>query len=377
MPYPMYHGFIERLARKVVTRVIKDGIALDQSIKEVIHFADLDRQQTLYLCSVLQDYNMPYNGDPNNYFFTEKEMGKDFPNTQNGYVVYASDQNKMKKIFAAMDRLKKAGISDDGLMDMNPFLEDLIAIANSYKEKAHEIATGLENQEVSQEENELALAAKDNSKKVTAAENAEVEKANVENVQNLLEEPKDDLTVEDEPQEKGVDLDLGDSSAGDDLTVDDSDASMDLGGEVKATIKPSPSELMEEVKSAPKWDVKNMLSISKAESFYKGLKEQLEAVIYNENIDVDMELLNQYDKVRQHIDSELDKISDAQKEKDKLEEKETDLEQEFNEGEEKPTEEMIVQDENAPEGETDLGGEKPSLEEISNEKPTASEIVGK
>lgn len=99
---------------------------------------------------------------------------------------------------------------------------------------------------------------------------------------------------------------------------------------LNVTISPLPSELMEQAQGGPKWEISNLLSINKAEKYYTELKKQLEDVaINNPNISMDLESDAKYDKVRNMIDAELEKIGQAIKGKEKIEKKEDKLEQEI------------------------------------------------
>lgn len=105
------------------------------------------------------------------------------------------------------------------------------------------------------------------------------------------------------------------------------------GEEVNVQVTPSPSELIEAAKQGPEWDIKNMLSLTKAQKYYESLKEQLENVVYNENLMMDLSSVEKYDKVRSMIDAELEKIDQAVKGKKKIENKEQELEENVEEKE--------------------------------------------
>ncbi len=122
--------------------------------------------------------------------------------------------------------------------------------------------------------------------------------------------PAEENAIEvEEPTEEGMD-----SGAGDAMNVE---------------ITPTPNELMELAKQGPAWEIQNMLSINKAEEYYNQLKKQLEEVAFNPNIKIDLNGIAKYDKVRNMIDAEINKIQDASKGKEKLEKKEEKLEQEI------------------------------------------------
>ncbi len=127
--------------------------------------------------------------------------------------------------------------------------------------------------------------------------------------------------------------------------------------EVHATITPLPSELMEQAKNGPKWEINNLLSINKAEKYYTELKKQLEDVaINNPNINIDMEGNKKYDEVRNQIDAELGKIKEAIKGKEKIEKKEDKLETEL-----KPQETVSV--------------EEPAIENLGEQKAVAPQGI--
>jgi hypothetical protein len=132
--------------------------------------------------------------------------------------------------------------------------------------------------------------------------------------------PAPDLTVEEpEVPEAGAE----------DLTVEEGDDMGGDAGQVNVEVTPSPSELMQMAKEGPQWEIQNMLSINKAEEYYNQLKKELEAVVFNPNIKIDLNGIAKYDKVRNMIDGELNKIKEATKGKEKLEKKEEKLEEEI------------------------------------------------
>ena len=85
-----------------------------------------------------------------------------------------------------------------------------------------------------------------------------------------------------------------------------------------------------------------MLSLTKAQKYFEALKESLEAVVYNENLKMDLDSVEKYDKVRAMIDGELERIDEAVKGKKKIEGKEQQLEDDVEEAsiEDAPVEEM-------------------------------------
>ena len=116
--YPSYHSLVDKLAAKVITRIVTDGVSMEDAIKEAVNYADLSKQQTIHLCFTLQDYGLVYNGEPKDYFYTPSDMGKGFPSTQNGYVVYANKTSKYEPLFEAVHQLKTAGFSNEEIMMM-------------------------------------------------------------------------------------------------------------------------------------------------------------------------------------------------------------------------------------------------------------------
>lgn len=133
------------------------------------------------------------------------------------------------------------------------------------------------------------------------------------------------------PEVPGAGLDAlpAEEAGAADLTVDEAPAE-EIGGEVNVDVTPSPSELMQMAKEGPQWEIQNMLSINKAEEYYNQLKKELEAVVFNPNIKMDLNGIAQYDKVRNSIDGELNKIKEAIKGTEKIEKKQEKLEEEIN-----------------------------------------------
>ena len=408
MAHPPYHALVEKLAAKVITRVVKDGISLSNAITEAVKFAELDRQQTIHMCSLLQDYGMVYNGDHNNYFFMPEDMGKDFPNTPNGYVVYANKKNKnMDKVFDTIAQFKKAGLTDEEIVAFNPniapILEAVSQIESNYLGIVEDLRSGVspeqaempqfswqgEKEEVKPftpfgaeqpiENLQMAASAKRGSFFKQAQEEAEVDTATPENLKKSLQDANKEAAPaeggdadmgdlgdlggdEDAPKEEGIDEDLGGlegDAGGEEFEVSDESG-------VKATVRPSPSDLESEVSSAPKWEVDNILSIQVAENYYGSMRKKLDAVVFNENIMLDEESIKKYDAVRQKIDEQLEKIKDAQKETKKVEKKENELEQEFEVGGEEGGEE-VGKEEKSPEEEIPT---EELLVEGPEEKPT-------
>jgi hypothetical protein len=402
--YPAYHSLIQKLAGKIITRVVKNGAPLSSAIKDVIDFADLDRQQIIHLCSILQEYNMPYNGDPMDFFRMSEDMGKNFPNPADGYVVYASS-GSMQPVFTAIDQLKEAGFTSKQIVAMNEELGPIVdtmdqadsaseedsnedvapsgeerqkliasfmsSISSDYAfademdaisdEAINELQQALDKVEriegstqttIAPAEEEFALAASSRIKNLKKAQLEDVapteggevaaEEPNPENIKGLLDEANAPEGGDEAATGGGLDLgDTGTDDAGD-LGLGD-----DLGGEegsVSAKVSPAPSELKERLSSKPEWSIDNILSIQQAEKFLEGIRKDMEAVVFNENIILDQDSVKQYDDIREMIDGELEKIKEAQKQTKKLEDKENDLEEEFqvnDQNQEVPTEEMI------------------------------------
>jgi hypothetical protein len=397
MSYPGYHSLVEKLAAKVISRVVQDGVALGYAITEAVKYADLDRQQTIHMCAVLQDYGMQYNGDQKNYFsYPDNDgLGKDVPVAEQGYVAYANAESRIKngsmdKVFSTIAELRKKGFTDEEIVAFNAELDPIIAAINNVVGSYEEIVDKYENagseegmvlfpqgrQDAMATEDQLAVAAsakryRQSLEKWAQAADVEVESATKDNVAEALSganapaaapAPDDAL-----PAEAAGDEDLlGDLGAG----VADDLGGEDLGGEepaeaagpVSAKVKPSPDELQTKIQDAPKWEIENILSIQSAENFYGNLRKELESVVFNENIVLDAASLKQYDGVRQKIDDEIQKIGDAQKETKKLEKKEGELEEEFEVGGDQdasagPVEDFQVEGD-AP-TEDLLGGEQP------------------
>jgi predicted nuclease with TOPRIM domain len=135
---------------------------------------------------------------------------------------------------------------------------------------------------------------------------------------------------------------------------------------VSATVRPTPADLESKISDAPEWEVENILSIQSAENFYNNLRKELEAVVFNENIVLGKDSLKKYDGIRAKIDEQLDKIKEAQKEKKKLEEKETDLEDKFEGGEDEMASDDLGDLPPIP-GEENLEGEAPTEEIVTEE----------
>jgi hypothetical protein len=405
MAYPQYHSLVEKLAAKVITRVVTDGVSLSNAIKEAVNFAELDRQQTIHMCSMLQDYGMVYNGTDRDYFHMSEDMGKDFPNTPNGYVVYAGQKTgNMDRVFDVIAEFKKAGLTDEEIGSFNPnlgpILEAIKGIEDNYLSIVDDVRAGkpitehsytweTEQDPIAEEkpfapfgiesepQEELLQAAnskkRGNFYKLAQPVEAEVEPASPDNMKEALQSAN-----EEEAPAEGGDLGGGEEVAADEeMVVEDApvEGGEDLGGEefevggdeggVSATVKPSPADLQKEIDSAPKWEVENILSIQIAENYYGNMRKKLDAVVFNENIMLDPESMKKYDAVRGKIDEQIEKLKDAQKQTKKLETKENDLEEEFEVGEggEEPAPEATAE------------GEVPT-EELLVENPTEETIEG-
>jgi hypothetical protein len=234
--YPQHLSFVERLAKKVITRVVSDGLPLDNAVKEAVSFAKLNTQQIFHLCSVLEDWGQVINGDQKNYFYTATDMGKQFPNSQNGYVVYASAKAKdgrMKEVFKTVEALKKQGFTDKDILNINNELAEVLAVMNEFNADYKTLVSdfqaaqsqapvqapapvapqkgwmekgkdwlGQQVEKVMPQPGFAAQPASSNTKITTAAipgeeigENPDTQKATPANIENLKTEPKADMEV--------------------------------------------------------------------------------------------------------------------------------------------------------------------------------------
>jgi hypothetical protein len=391
--YPQRLSFVERLAKKVITRVVSDGIPLDNAVKEAVSFAQLNTQQIFHLCSVLEDWGQVFNGDPKNYFYTATDMGKQFPNSQNGYVVYASagnSEDKIQQVFKTITALKKQGFSDNDILAINGELKDVLNVINEFNTDYKTLVSEYEaaktapqqapekgwmekgkdwlGQQVQNIMPQPGMVAQPASASVTRVvtsqvapeevvdENPETKKATPGNIDRLKAAPEADLEVEEEPVLGGEDTSIEEPALGGDMEVEE-----DLGGSVSAPVKPTPSELTSQLESAPKWEVKNVLSMQMAERFYKDIQKKLDEVVSNPNIDwsASPEAVAKYDKVRAKIEEALNKISEAQKGAEKIEKKEGELEQKYQTSKDLPTDELIAGE---PIEEEPMIQEEPTLE---------------
>lgn len=373
--YPQRLSFVERLAKKVITRVVSDGLPLDNAVKEAISFAQLSTQQIFHLCSVLEDWGQIFNGDPKNYFHTSTEMGKQFPNSQNGYVVYASvagKNEKIQQVFKTVTALKKQGFTDQDLLNINGELKEVLSVINEFNtdyktlvseyeaSKTAPAATppqkgwvekgkdwlGQQVDNIMPQPGLAAVPAKSNAKVVISQvvpgenidENPNTEKATPKNIEGLGNSA--DLEVpEEEPSLGGEEGGMGDLEVPEEEGL--GDASM--GGDVNASIKPTPSDLMTRIKQAPKWEVSNVLSMQMAESYLKNIQKDFDSLTNNPNINLSSSpAISEYEKVRAKIEESLNKISEATKGAEKIEEKEGELEQKYESPGDIPTEEMIA-----------------------------------
>ncbi len=345
--YPQYHSLVDKLAAKVITRVVTDGLPMEDAIKEAIHFAELSRQQTIHLCFTLADYGLVYNGEPKDYFYTPADMGKAFPSTNNGYVVYANKKpNELEPIFESIQQLKTAGFNNNDILDINSELDGILSIMDNYSQEFSQRLNG---------DKGLEMAASISSR---TAQAIDVEKPTPENLKNVGENPTAPETpAPNIPDQAPVEFNEEDTEPAADETefVDEGSDATSTGATV--TISPSPSELNERISKAPKWSVDNILSIDKAKSYYENLKKELENVVLNDMISIGDDLMSEYDDARHSIDEQINKIDEAQKQTTKLEEKQEDLQSEFQEqpaGNEAPTDSLIAAEE---------GVEQPEIEE--------------
>jgi len=377
--YPQHLSFVERLAKKVISRVVSDGIPLDNAVKEAVSFQQLNTQQIFHLCSVLEDWGQVFNGDPKNYFYTATDMGKEFPNSQNGYVVYASangKNDKMNQVFKTVTALKKQGFTDKDILNINDNLQEVLNVINEFDADYKTLVSEYQNSSaelgqqvpekgwmergkdwVGQQVNNLVpqpgmtpASASSNAKTVIAQvipgeevdENPETQKATPANVEKLKAEPE--LEVDEE--ELGGDS-FGEDDLGD-LEIGEED--VDLGGDMEessggasAPIRPTPGELMKRIEEAPKWEVANVLSMQMAETYYKNIQKDFEALTNNPNIDLaGSSAIGEYEKVRAQIEESINKIGEATKGAEKIEKKEDELEDKYESKTDIPTEELIA-----------------------------------
>lgn len=338
--YPFYHSLVEQLAAKVITRIVQDGVAMEDAIKESIHYAGLDRQQVIHLCFTLQDYGLDGNYDPKNYFYTSSDMGKAFPSTDNGYVVYASKRNELAPVFAAVEELRAIGFSNQEIVDINPELNDILALVD-------EFASKYENVMHQQHQPEMQMAAGLISSRTKKAQAVDVEAPTPDKIKEVM----DDSPVEQPAGETPApEAPAAEPTAGGDETFFEDEAAPAAEGGASVTISPSPEELSEKITGAPKWTVENILSIDKARAYYEGMKKDLEDIVLNDKIKIGEELMQKYNEQRSAIDEALNKIDDAQKDTKKLEKKEDELEDQYEEvpAGDVPTEGQIATEEPVP-----------------------------
>ncbi len=366
--YPYYHSLVEKLAAKIITRVVSDGVGVSDAIKEAVKYGSLDNQQVIHMLAILQDYNMVYNGDAKNYFYSPDDLGKGIPNTPNGYVVYAGKkENEMDRVFSAVENFRKAGFSDEQLVEINPELDEVIQIMQEMERKYVDImnqsdATDVggeavqfppQQQQAPVQEPQLEMAATDaiSFRKISQAAppppaDVEVEEADEDAIKDIL---SDDEVPVSEPQEGGEVLE--------DVPADDLGGDEASGGGDTVTLTKGPDYFNERIESAPEWNVENILSIEKTRNYLENLNKELEEVAFNDNIQIEGDLLTNFDNARSSIQEQLSKIKDAQKQTEKLEDKQDDIEQEF-EGDE--VAEGLPED--------DLGAEAPT-ESLINKAP--------
>jgi hypothetical protein len=333
-------------------------------------------------------------------------MGKQFPNSQNGYVVYASANNKNEKlnqVFKTVTALKKQGFADKDILNINNDLKEVLSVINEfdsdYKTLVSEYEAakatpsaqpqqapekgwmekgkdwlGQQVQNVMPQPGLAPVPASSNSKITTAAlpgevidENPETQKATAQNVEGLKAEPKADLEVPEVEPELGAE---GDDFG--DLEVPEDDAlGGDLGaaeGGTTAPIRPTPSDFMKKIEEAPKWEVANVLSMQMAESYFKNIQKDFDALTNNPNIDLaGSSAIGEYEKVRAKIEESLSKITEATKGAEKIEKKEDELEEKYESTGDVPTEEMIAGE--PIEEEPVVGGQPAIKEEPTLEVP--------
>ncbi len=340
--YPFYHSLVEQLAAKVITRIVSDGASMEDAIKETIHYADLDRQQVIHLCLTLQDYGLTANSDPKNYFYTPSDMGKAFPSTENGYVVYASQKKNLAPVFAAVEELKAIGFNNQEILDINPDLNDILSLIDEFASKYVNVLNG---------QPEMQMAAGLLSSRSVTAQAVDVEAPTPDNIKQVM----DDAPVEQPAEAPAPDAPAEPTAGGDETFFEDEEAPAEAPGGASVTISPSPEELQEKVSGAPQWTVDNILSIDKARAYYESLKKDLEDIVLNDKITIGEELMQKYNEQRSAIDEAINKIDDAQKDTKKLEKKEDELESEYEEvpAGDVPTEGQIA------EGEDPLAGAAP------------------
>lgn len=336
--YPFYHSLVDQLAAKVITRIAQDGVAMEDAVKEAIHFAGLDRQQVIHLCFTLQEYGLVANNDPKNYFYTPREMGKAFPSVDNGYVVYAS-KKELDPVFAAIEELKSIGFTNQEITDINPELNNILSLVDEFEHKYHNVMNG---------QPEMQMAAGLISSRQVKAQAVDVEKPTPDNINNVLnDQPADTAAPSPAPAPEAPTEDTPTDTGGDETFFEDEEGAAPEAGGATVTISPSPADLKDKISKAPQWSVENILSIDKAKAYYEKMKKDLEDIVLNDKITIGEELMKEYNDARSSIDEAINKIDDAQKDTKKLEEKQDDLEQQYEEVPEgdKPTESLIANEE--------------------------------
>lgn len=334
--YPFYHSLVEQLAAKVITRIVQDGVSMEDAIKESIHYADLDRQQVIHLCFTLQDYGLSANNDPKNYFYTPADMGKAFPSVDNGYVVYAGKKQNLEPVFAAVEELKAIGFTDQQINDINPELDSILSLVNEYQHKFFDV--------MNSNQPEMQMAAGLISSRTKTAQAIDVEAP----TPDKIKEVSDNTPVEQPaPETPAPTEEMPTDTGGDETFFEDEEGSEPAAGGATVTISPSPEDLKEKLTNAPKWTVENILSIDKAKAYYEQMKKDLEDIVLNDKITIGEDLMQQYNEQRSAIDQAINKIDEAQKDTKKLEEKQEDLETEYEEVPEGdvPTEGQIANEE--------------------------------
>ena len=478
--YTEQYSVVDSLAKKVITRVVSDGIALKYAIREAIKIAELNKQDIFYLLSRLQDFGMVHNGDPKNYWVTGfgDGIGKDSIEVVPGTNYYSSYNGNIKtsemkreselfELFDSVEKLRESGINDEDILSANPDMESVLTVMNdmdlyeaasladqallktampldsenpasTFSDMIFKAYKAFKNKRFNSFEEAVQSAAQTanlqpgaNLKRIVdivRRNNPEIPEYSSEDpgmVHQLSEDerimkplaerakklskvrgisfkdafeslskgnyprpnwnklvdmaglgvfnPNDVVTASYESLMMRVaqmadaapaapapaaptDEDLGDVSGLDDalsgideepeISEDAADAIDEnvVDDQINVEVTPTPSELMDLAQNGPEWDVKNMLSLTKAQKYFESLKESLEAVVYNENLKMDLDSVGKYDNVRASIDSELDKIDEAVKGKKKIEDKEVELEEKIEEGPEISEEPMNVVD---------------------------------
>ncbi len=350
--YPNINASLyEELAGKVITRVVSDGQSIRNAVREAVKIAELNKQEIVILMSVLQRFGMVQNGDYKNYWTNgfDEFVGSEGLNTNQGTNYYASSKSKIVTaeeksvfpLFEEVNNLKKSNFSDSEILQINPELEEIVATINNVNKIMEKLSSESFNDININKFIEAKSFNLNEFKKIAQELKDELGQNGVANDAPLTDDkslPQNDSI---EPLEQGVP----------NLEVSEGDNGLDsgLGGEISVEVTPTPEELSQMAKEGPQWDIKNVLSISKAEEYYSQLRGQLEEVVFNKNIKMDMETVSKYDKIREQIDNQLNKIKEAQKGVEKIEKKEEQLQSKVQPGdlnnvEEEPSVQMKAQE---------------------------------